>query len=89
MTSTSDGFRIAEEDLRIRGPGEFFGTRQSGLPRLKIADLLRDQEILLRARLEAERILAGDGNLAQVRHQGLRGAVNASWKGKYCLAAAG
>lgn len=89
MASTSDGFRIAEEDLRIRGPGEFFGTRQAGLPRLKVADLLRDQEILLRARLEAERILAGDTNLDQVRHRGLRRAVNASWKGKYCLAAAG
>ncbi len=53
MTRTSDGFALAEEDLRLRGPGEFHGTRQSGLPEFKIADLLRDWKALEAAREEA------------------------------------
>ena len=53
MTATNDGFKIAEVDLQLRGPGEFFGTKQSGLPALKVANLLRDQEILEIARREA------------------------------------
>ncbi len=53
MVDTNDGFEIAEMDLRLRGPGEFFGTRQSGLPALKFANLLRDREILELARREA------------------------------------
>ncbi len=50
MVDTNDGFQIAEMDLKLRGPGEFFGTRQSGLPALRVANLLRDQEILVTAR---------------------------------------
>jgi ATP-dependent DNA helicase RecG len=53
MRETNDGFRIAETDLRLRGPGEFFGTKQSGLPAFRIADLLRDAEIIELARREA------------------------------------
>jgi ATP-dependent DNA helicase RecG len=53
LVDSSDGFYIAEMDLRLRGPGEFFGTRQSGLPGLRIANILRDQEILDAARAEA------------------------------------
>ncbi len=54
MVESSDGFYIAEMDLRLRGPGEFFGTKQSGLPSLRIANILRDQEILELARNEAQ-----------------------------------
>ncbi len=53
MTETNDGFKIAEIDLKLRGPGEFFGTRQSGIPTFRIANLLRDQEILEWAKREA------------------------------------
>jgi ATP-dependent DNA helicase RecG len=53
MVETTDGFKIAERDLQIRGPGEFFGTKQSGLPSLKVANLLRDVSILESARREA------------------------------------
>ena len=53
MTQTNDGFVIAEKDLQIRGPGEFLGTRQSGLPDLIISDIVRDAKILEMARNEA------------------------------------
>ena len=53
MTNTNDGFKIAEVDLLIRGPGEFFGTRQHGMPELKIANILNDRELLLKARKQA------------------------------------
>ena len=53
MRETNDGFRISETDLKLRGPGEFFGTRQSGMPAFRIADLLRDAEVIELARREA------------------------------------
>ena len=53
MTQTNDGFVIAEKDLQLRGPGEFLGTRQSGLPDLIIADIVKDAKILEQARDEA------------------------------------
>ncbi|MDA8215695.1 MAG: ATP-dependent DNA helicase RecG [Nitrospiraceae bacterium] len=64
MVETTDGFRIAEEDLNIRGPGEFFGTRQSGMPDLKVANLLRDAKILEMARKEAFSLIERDSSLA-------------------------
>jgi ATP-dependent DNA helicase RecG len=60
MASTSDGFALAEEDLRLRGPGEFHGTRQSGLPEFKIANLLRDGKALEFAREEALALVKDD-----------------------------
>jgi len=64
MESTGDGFRIAEEDLKRRGPGNIFGTEQSGLPPLKVADLIRDSAMIPIARSAAERLLASDPTLA-------------------------
>jgi ATP-dependent DNA helicase RecG len=59
MVETEDGFAIAERDLQIRGPGDFFGTRQWGMPALRVADLLRDRDLLERARTEAFRLVEG------------------------------
>ena len=64
MAETTDGFRIAEEDLRIRGPGELLGARQAGLPKLRFGDLSLHFELLSHARDEAERLLANDPDLA-------------------------
>ncbi len=72
MTETSDGFRIAEEDLRIRGPGEFFGTAQHGLPSLKIADIISDMELLRMAQRDAFSLARTDPFLRQPGHQEIR-----------------
>lgn len=64
MASTNDGFVIAEEDLKLRGPGEFYGTRQSGMPELTITDIFRDIPILELAREEAFKVIAKDPNLS-------------------------
>ncbi|MDP6698998.1 MAG: ATP-dependent DNA helicase RecG, partial [Candidatus Latescibacteria bacterium] len=61
MEQTQDGFEIAEKDLEIRGPGEFFGTRQAGLPEFKVADLIQDEDLLQSARQEATRLVAAEG----------------------------
>ncbi len=63
MCETSDGFKISEKDLELRGPGEFFGVRQHGLPELKIANLATDMEILSRAKTAAEKLLEQDPKL--------------------------
>jgi ATP-dependent DNA helicase RecG len=89
MVGTGDGFRIAEADLALRGPGEFFGTRQSGLPEFRVADLLRDGAVLEEARREAMAIVAADPELRQPAHRGLRESLLARWRGKLRLASAG
>jgi ATP-dependent DNA helicase RecG len=64
MEETTDGFRIAEEDFKIRGPGNIFGTEQSGLPPLRFASLETDYELLKLARNDAARFLNDDPTLA-------------------------
>jgi ATP-dependent DNA helicase RecG len=83
MVNSSDGFRIAEEDLAIRGPGEFFGIRQSGMPDLKIANLVRDAELLSAARDEAFTLVGEDPDLT--RHPLLKKTVETFWKGNIGL----
>jgi len=81
ITSTQDGFALAEEDLKMRGPGEFFGTRQSGLPDLKIAKL-SDVSILEQARTEALTLFAQDRKLERPEHRLLAQKVAAFWQVK-------
>jgi ATP-dependent DNA helicase RecG len=80
MLSSGDGFRIAEEDLQIRGPGEFLGTRQAGLPELKIADIVRDAELLDSAKRDAFVLVDEDPELK--KNPSLKKAVEVFWKGK-------
>ena len=75
MCQTSDGFRIADEDLRLRGPGDFFGTNQHGLPDLKIANMMEDMDLLRQAQTVAKKILAQDSDLSLPIHRGLRAEV--------------
>ncbi len=69
MVETDDGFKISEMDLKIRGAGDFFGTRQSGLPDLKIADIVEDQDILIEARRAAFELADSDPELAAPEHE--------------------
>jgi len=71
MEETTDGFRIAEEDLKIRGPGDFLGVRQSGLPPFKVADLLRDTPLLQEARQVAFELVDKDPKLKDPKHRGI------------------
>ncbi len=80
MVKTTDGFRIAEEDLDIRGPGEFFGTRQSGIPDLKVASIVRDARLLEQARKEAFAMIDRDPYLEKSPR--LKKTVERFWQGK-------
>ena len=80
FTKNNDGFQLAEEDLKIRGPGEFFGMRQHGLPEFKAADLIKDIDILKKAQSYARDILRDDPLLQDIKHrilsQKIQGLVN-------------
>ena len=86
MERTTDGFQIAEEDLALRGPGEFFGVRQSGLPDLRAAHLLRDMPVLVEARREAFQLIQQDRGLHAPAHRALREALVRRWSGRLDLA---
>lgn len=75
LVATSDGFVIAEEDLRMRGPGELLGVRQAGLPRLRFGDLRSHGELLALAKERADQLLAGDPGLDAPKHSVLRSLV--------------
>jgi ATP-dependent DNA helicase RecG len=85
----TDGSKIAEADLRIRGPGELLGVRQSGLPDFRVANLVRDVRILEEARQEAEAVLRGDPRLEAPGSQALRLVLEHRWRGRLGLARVG
>jgi ATP-dependent DNA helicase RecG len=89
MAATTDGFRIAEADLEIRGPGEFLGTRQSGLPDFRVANLFRDGCILEQARQEAFRLVETGTILTSDRYAELRQALKDRWGERLELASLG
>ena len=82
LCSTADGFAVAQYDLETRGPGDFFGSRQHGLPTLKAADLSCDMPLLAEARDAAQQLLAGDPLLTQPEHAVLRRRVQALFRQK-------
>lgn len=69
MCETTDGFKIADEDLKLRGPGDFFGTRQHGLPKLRIADILTDTKILMQTQELAQEIILSDCKFKKEEHR--------------------
>lgn len=86
MESTTDGFRIAEADLEIRGPGDFLGTRQAGIPDFRVANILRDGRILEEARAEAFELAERDPELRAPGHEPLREELARRWGGRLELA---
>lgn len=76
LCETTDGFKIAEADLKLRGPGNFLGKEQHGLPKLKIADLIDDQALLRASATAAEQILSADPTLSKSEHRVLKAEVN-------------
>jgi ATP-dependent DNA helicase RecG len=83
MVQTNDGFRIAEEDLDIRGPGEFLGTRQAGLPDLRNADIVRDAAMLATAKQEAFGLIEKTPELKEFPF--LKEHLDVFWKGRVDL----
>ena len=75
METTTDGFKIADEDLRLRGPGEFFGSRQHGLPEMKIADMLEDRSTLEETQRAAKEIIARDPELSSSESAALKNEI--------------
>ena len=89
MAKTNDGFEIAEMDLGLRGPGEFFGTKQHGLPEMKVADLVADSKLLVDARDEAFRIVNEDPNLLMGKNRIVRKVFLSKYKESLELARVG
>jgi ATP-dependent DNA helicase RecG len=81
IEETHDGFVLAEKDLELRGPGDFFGVRQSGLPALRLASLSNVQ-ILEQARAEARALFRGDPTLSQPEHRLLAEQLSSFWQEK-------
>jgi ATP-dependent DNA helicase RecG len=89
LAETTDGFRIAEEDLKRRGPGEFLGTRQHGLPPLAIGDFTEDIHLLMEARHDAFALVEADPALSKPSHRPLRQAVHARFADALDLSSVG
>ena len=80
MVSSTDGFYIAEVDLKLRGPGDFWGVRQAGLPEFRVGDIVRDEELLREARKAAFALLENDPELIEAKHQALKAAIMYKYK---------
>ncbi len=90
MVGTNDGFKIAELDLELRGPGEFFGTRQAGMPSFRVANLIRDRQLLELAKREASAVMAGpNAEVTQVEISRALVALRTRWQHTYGLVEVG
>ena len=87
VVDSSDGFYIAEMDLKLRGPGEFFGTKQSGLPALRIGNIIRDQDVLEIARNEAQAFITNPPSQEELRRA--VSYIQQHWQRKYGLVQVG
>lgn len=83
MSEISDGFELSRQDLKMRGPGDFFGSKQHGLPKLKIADMSEDIEVLKDAQEESKRIFESDPNLKRPENKGLKSLINELFERQY------
>lgn len=89
MVRTQDGFELAELDLSMRGPGEFFGTRQAGLPDFRVANLVRDRAILELARREAEGFVKNPNEYPKPEQERVKARLKEAWQRRYGLVEAG
>jgi len=90
MVRTQDGFEIAELDLELRGPGEFFGTKQAGMPGLRVANILRDRKLLELAKVEARRIVEeSDPEVTQEDYEVIKQHLKQHWQRRYGLVEVG
>jgi ATP-dependent DNA helicase RecG len=89
MVRTQDGFELAELDLKMRGPGEFFGTRQAGLPEFRVVNLLRDREVLEIAKVEAARFADDPAEATEPERACIRAHLKSKWQRWYGLVEAG
>ena len=89
MEETTDGFRIAEVDLEIRGPGDFLGTRQSGMPDFRVGSIIRDAGLLAEARAEAFKLIEKDPHLSRPENGLLKEMLKERWEGRLELAGIG
>jgi ATP-dependent DNA helicase RecG len=90
MVRTNDGFEIAELDLELRGPGEFFGTRQAGMPNFRVANLIRDRQLLELAKREAAAVMEGpNSEVTQVEISRALVALRMRWQRTYGLVEVG
>ena len=85
MVACSDGFAIAEQDLRIRGPGEVLGTRQWGMPEFRVVNLVRDVRLMEQARQAAFELVKRDPRLRRPEHQSLKTVMIRRWQEKLDL----
>jgi ATP-dependent DNA helicase RecG len=89
MVQTQDGFELAELDLSMRGPGEFFGTRQAGLPDFRVANIVRDRAILELAKREAEHFVRTPGEYSKAEQERVKARLKEAWQRRYGLVEAG
>ena len=90
MVRTNDGFQIAELDLELRGPGEFFGTKQAGMPSFRVANLIRDRQLLEAAKREAAAVLEGpNSEISQAEIDRAIRYMRTKWQHSYGLVEVG
>ena len=90
MVRTQNGFELAELDLQLRGPGEFFGTRQAGIPDFQVANLVRDRAVLELAKTESARFVSEGGREVTEEEKGkVKARLQEAWQRRYGLVDAG